>query len=116
MHNISYKSVIGEWIRNDDHLVHIANTEGEYKVNLVFYQAMISAPQSMFYLNTQNIRFWWKSVVIRGVYNQKGSGRGCGRGHGGHAKITRAAQKVEAENLILPDNSTSTEEEKSKGN
>ena len=77
---------------------------------------MISAPQSMFCLNTQNIRFWWKSVVIRDVYNKRGSGRGHGRGCGGHAKITRVAQKVEAENLILPDNSTSTEEEESKGN
>ena len=36
-HYISYKSVIGEWIRNDDHLVHIAQIEDEYKVNLVFY-------------------------------------------------------------------------------
>ena len=29
---------MGEWIRNDDHLVHIAHIEGEYKVNLVFYR------------------------------------------------------------------------------
>ena len=58
----------------------------------------------MFCLNTQNIRFWWKSVVIRGVYNKRGSGRGHGRGRGGHAKITCVAQEAEAENLILPDN------------
>ena len=47
---------MGQWIRNDDQLVYIAHIEGEYKVNLVFYQAMISAPQSMFYLNTHDIR------------------------------------------------------------
>ena len=107
---------MGEWIRNDDQLVHIAHIEGEYKVNLVFYRAMISAPQSMFYLNTQGIRDWQKSVVIRGVYNKRGSGRGCGRDRGGHGRRARAAQEVEAENLILPDGSTSNEEEESKGN
>ena len=77
---------------------------------------MISAPPCMFYLNTQDIRYWWKSVVIRGVYNKQGSGRGHGRGHGGHGRRARAAQEVEAENLILPDDSTSSEEEESKGN
>ena len=70
----------------------------------------------MFYLNTQDIRYWWKSVVIRGVYNKRGSGRGCGRGRGGHGRRACAAQEVEAENLILPDDSTSSEEEESKGN
>ena len=107
--------MIGEWIRNDDHLVHIAHIEGEYKVNLVFYRAMVSAPPPMFYLNTQCIRYWWKSVVIRGVYNKRGSGRGHGRGCGGHGTRAHAAQAVEAENLILPDDSTSSEEEESKG-
>ena len=109
---------MGEWIRNDDHLVHIAHIEGEYKVNLVFYQAMISAPQCMFmfYLNTQEIRYWRKSVVIRGVYNQQNSGRGRGRSRGGRGRRAGAAQEVEAENLILPDDSTSSEEEESKGN
>ena len=107
--------MIGEWIRNDDHLVHIAQIEGEYKVNLVFYQAMVSAPPSMFYLNTQCIRHWRKSVVIRGIYNKQGSGRSCGRGRGGHGTRARAAQDVEAENLILSDDLTSSEEEESKG-
>ena len=115
LHYISYKSVIGEWIRNDDHLVHIAQIEGEYKVNLVFYQAMVSAPAPMFYLNIQCIRYWWKSVVIRGVYNKRGSGRGRGRGHGGRGTTARAVKDVEPENLILPDDSTSSEEEESKG-
>ena len=108
---------MGEWIRNDNHHDdHIAQIEGEYKVNLVFYRAMISAPQPMFYLNTQRIRYWRKSVVIRGVYNQRGSGRGHGRGHGGRGTRARAAQEVEVENLILPDDSTSSGEEESKGN
>ena len=107
--------MIGEWIRNDDHLVHISQIEGEYKVNLVFYRAMVSAPPAMFYLNTQCIRYWRKSVVIRGVYNKRGSGRGHGRGHGGHWTTARAVKDVEPENLILPDESTSSEEEESKG-
>ena len=107
---------MGEWIRNDDHLVHIAQIEREYKVNLVFYPAIISAPEPMFYLNIRCIRYWQKSVVIRGVYNQQGSGRVRGRGCGGHGTRARAAQEVEAENLILPDDSTSSEEEESKGN
>ena len=76
---------------------------------------MVSAPQPMFFLNTQCIRYWQKSVVIRGVYNKRGSGKGCGRGRGGHGTRARAAQDVEAENLILPDDSTSSEEEESKG-
>ena len=104
--------MIREWIRNDDHLVHIAQIEGEYKVNLVFYRAMVSAPPAMFYLNTQCIRYWQKSVVIRGVYNKRGSGRGHGRGRGTTA---HAVKDVELENLILPDESTSSEEEESKG-
>ena len=70
----------------------------------------------MFHVNTREIIYWQKSVVIRGVYNQRGSGRGHGRGHGGHGRTGRAAQEVEAENLILPDDSTSSEEEESKGN
>ena len=107
--------MIGQWIRNDDHLVHIAQIEGEYKVNLVFYQAIVSAPAPMFYLNTQCIRYWRKSVVIRGVYNKRGSGRGRGRGRGVHATTAHAVKDVELENLILPDDSTSSEEEESKG-
>ena len=75
----------------------------------------MSAPQPMFFLNTQCIRYWRKSVVIRGVYNKQSSGRGCGRGRGGHGTGACAAQDVEAENLILPDDSTSSEEEESKG-
>ena len=35
-HYISYKSLMGEWIRNDDQLAHTAQIEGEYKVNLIF--------------------------------------------------------------------------------
>ena len=75
----------------------------------------MSAPLPMFYLNTQCIRYWQKSVVIRGVYNKRGSGRSHGTGHGGCGTRARAAQDVEVENLILPDDSTSSEEEESKG-
>ena len=73
---------------------------------------MVSAPPAMFYLNTQCIRYWQKSVVIRGVYNKRGSGRGNGRGRGTTA---HAVKDVEPKNLILPDESTSSEEEESKG-
>ena len=76
---------------------------------------MVSAPAPLFYLNTQCIRYWQKSVVIRGVYNKRGSGRGCGRGRGGRGTTARAVKDVELENLILPDDSTSSEEEESKG-
>ena len=107
--------MIGEWIRNDDHLVHIAQIEGKYNVNLVLYRAMVSAPAPMFYLNTQCIIYWCKSVVIRGVYNKRGSGRGCGRGCGGRGTTAHAVKDIEPENLILPDNSTSSEEEESTG-
>ena len=76
---------------------------------------MVSAPPAMFYLNTQCIRYWRKSVVIRAVYNKQGSGRGRGRGHGGRGTRAHAVKDVEPENLILPDESTSSEEEESKG-
>ena len=76
---------------------------------------MVSAPPAMFYLNTQCIRYWWKSVVIRGVYNKQGSGRGHGRGPGGCGTTARAVKDVEPENLILSYDSTSSEEEESKG-
>ena len=75
----------------------------------------MSAPAPMFYLNTQCIRYWQKSAVIRGVYNKRGSGRGHGRGRGVCGRRARAVKDVEPENLILPDDSTSTEEEESKG-
>ena len=84
-------------------------------MNLVFYKAMVSAPEPMFYLNTRCIRYWQKSVVIRGVYNEQGSGRSRRRGHGGRGTTACAVKDVELENLILPDDSTSSEEEESKG-
>ena len=84
-------------------------------MNLVFYRAMVSAPPAMLYLNIQCIRYWQKSVVIRGVYNKRGSGRGHGRGCGGCGTTARAVKDVEPENLILPDDSMSSEEEESKG-
>ena len=37
-HYISYKSVMGQWIRNDDGLCHTADIAGTYKVNMVFLQ------------------------------------------------------------------------------
>ena len=49
-HYILYKSLMGEWVWNDDNLAHIAHVDGEYKVNMIFYRAMINAPQAMFYV------------------------------------------------------------------
>ena len=40
---------------------------------------------------------------------------GHGRGCGGRATTARAVKDVELETLILPDDSTSSEEEESKG-
>ena len=42
-HYISYKSIMGQRIRNDDALCHTADISGPYKVNMVFYRAMTLA-------------------------------------------------------------------------
>ena len=44
---------MGEWLRNDDNLSHIAHVDGEYKVNMIFYRAMINAPEAVFYVGNQ---------------------------------------------------------------
>ena len=60
---------MGEWLRNDNNLAHIAHVDGEYKVNMIFYRAMINATEAVFYVETSGLTEWRKSVVIRGVYN-----------------------------------------------
>ena len=114
-HYISYKSLMGEWVRNDDNLAHIAHVDGEYKVNMIFYRAMINAPEAVFYVETSGLTEWRKSIVIRGVYNECG----CGgrRGHGrGRASTARATKVNKTEETYLPDDSSSSESETNAGN
>ena len=106
---------MGEWLRNDDNLAHIAHVDGEYKVNMIFYRAMINAPEAVFYVETSGLTEWRKSVVIRGVYNQRGrGGRHC-RGRG-RASTARATKVNETEETYLPDDSSSSESETNAGN
>ena len=106
---------MGEWVRNDDNLAHIAHVDGEYKVNMIFYRAMTNAPEAVFYVETSGLTEWRKSVVIRGVYNECGHGgrRGCGRGK---ASTVRAPKVNESEETYLPDDSSSSESETNAGN
>ena len=106
---------MGEWLRNDDNLAHIAHVDGEYKVNMIFYRAMINAPEAVFYVETSGLTEWRKSVVIRGVYNQRGhGGRRC-RGRG-RASTACATKVNETEETYLPDDSSSSESETNSGN
>ena len=113
-HYIGYRCIIGEWIRNDDALCHTTIIDGEYKVSLVFYQAMCSSSANIF-LDTKNILMWRKPVIIRGVYKggSGGRGRGCGRG----SRAMKAVESAPQEDTIMPDDSTSSssEDEQSKG-
>ena len=93
---MSYKSLMGQWVRNDDNLAHIAHVDGEYKVNMIFYQAIINAPEAMFYVETSGLTEWRKSLVIRGVYNECGRGGRCGHGRG-RARTARATKVNETE-------------------
>ena len=114
-HYISYKSLMGEWVWNDDNLAHIAHVDGEYKVNMIFYRAMTNAPEAVFYVETSGLTEWRKSVVIRGVYNECGRGgrRGCGRGRASTAFATKVN---ESEEMYLPDDPSSSESETNAGN
>ena len=113
-HYISYKSLMGEWVRNDDNLAHIAQIDGEYKLNMIFYRAMINAPEAMFYVDTTGLRPWTKSIVIRGVYrgNRWGGGRGRGRGRGRKSANTNQDETAEK---YLPDDSSSSDSKETTG-
>ena len=101
-HYISYKSVMGQWIRNDDSLCHTAEVAGSYKVNLVFYRAMTLASPCDWIIDTDSMLFWKKAVVIQGVYTPKNKSKR------GRRTNSRGTKPVEEENLILPDNSSSS--------
>ena len=106
---------MGQWVRNDDNLAHIAHVDGEYKVNMIFNRAMINAPEAMFYVETSGVTEWRKSVVIRGVYNECGRSGRHGRGWG-RARTACATKVNENEETYLPDDSSSSESETNAGN
>ena len=106
---------MGEWLRNDDNLAHIAHVDGEYKANMIFYRAMTNAPAAVFYVETSGLTEWRKSVVIRGVYNQCGHGGRRGRGRG-RASTARASKVTQTQETYLPDDSSSSESETNQGN
>ena len=106
---------MGQWVRNDDNLAHTAHVDGEYKVNMIFYRAMINAPEAVFYVETSGLTEWRKSVVIRGVYNQCGCGGTHGRGQG-RARTAGATKANETEETYLPADSSSSESETNAGN
>ena len=106
---------MGEWVRNDDNLAHIAHVDGEYKVNMIFYRAMTNVPEAVFYVETSGLTEWRKSVVIRGVYNECGRGGRHGRGRG-RASTAHATKVNESEETYLPDDSSSSESETNSGN
>ena len=112
-HDIGYRSILGEWICNDDAMVHTTSLQGKYKVNLAFYRAMHSAPLPIF-LDTSTMTVWHKSVVIRGVYRGRGR-RSHGQGRGrGRAKPTSNVNNKQA-NILPDDSSSSSDEENAKG-
>ena len=81
---------------------------------MIFYRAMINAPQAMFYVDTTGLRPWKKSIVIRGVYrgNRRGGVRGHGRGWGRKSANTNQDETAEK---YLPDDSSSSESEQHTG-
>ena len=81
---------------------------------MIFYRAMINAPEAVFYVETSGLTEWRKSIVIRGVYNQCGrGGRHC---HGrGRASTVPATKVNETEETYLPDDSSSSESETNAG-
>ena len=95
---------MGQWIWNDDSLCHLADVAGSYKVNIVFYTAMTLASQCHWIIDTEGMPFWKKTVVIRGVYNPKNPSKR------GRSTSTHVKKPVEEENLILPDDSSSSPE------
>ena len=68
---------------------------------------MINAPEAMFHVETSGLTEWRKSVVIRGVYNQRGHGGTRGHGHG-RARTVCATKANETEETYLPADSSSS--------
>ena len=103
-HYISYKSVMGQWIRNDDSLCHTADIVGTYKVNMVFYRAMTLATPCHWMIDTEGMLFWKKTAVICRIYTPKKTS------NRGRRTSTRGKKAVEEKNLISPDDSSSSSE------
>ena len=85
-HYIAYRYVAHRWYQNDDHRCHIANVDGDYKINMAFYKHISTATHDNFTIEDERILNWKKSVVIRPVYKSppcpRGHRRGCGCGRG----------------------------------
>ena len=91
-HYIGYRKIRMQWIRNDDDKCHLTQVEGSYKMNMAFYKRVANQVDDEFDIDDEGIRYWKKSVVIRGVYHPPPSG-GRGRGRG---RITRSTSKAAA--------------------
>ena len=100
-HYISYKSIMGQWIRNDDVLCHTVELSGSYKV---FYRLMILAIPCHWILDTEGLPFWRKTVVICSIYTPKNPP------NKGRCPITCSKKAEEEKELILPDDSNSSSE------
>ena len=92
-HHISYKSIMGQWIRDNDALCHTADTSGTYKATLCNW-----------IIDTEGIPFWKKSVVIRSIYRLKNPSNRA------RCPTTHGKKVQEEQELILPDDSTSSSE------
>ena len=63
-HYIGYRCIIGQWIHNDDALIHLTDVKGEYKVNIAIYRGLQCSPLDRFFINDCNIPYWLKMKVI----------------------------------------------------
>ena len=108
-HYIAYRYVAHHWYWNDDHRCHIANIDGEYKINMAFYKCISTATHDDFTIEDKGILNWKKSVVIRPVYKSpphpRGHGRGRGRGRGAKSPL----KSTEKENDDAAENDEATE-------
>ena len=116
-HYIGYRYINFTWIRNDDERCHTTNVDGQYKVNMAFYKSLSSNVVSDFILDVEGILHWKKAVVIRGVFKLRERGR---RGHRGanksavSATTTEDSALLDAENLYIFGDTTSSEDEDEK--
>ena len=105
-HYIGYRCVMGQWIQNDDALIHLGDGKGVYKVNIAIYRGLQCSPVDNFFINYRNIPYWSKPKIIWGIYKERGHG-GAGR------KVSqwgRGYSKVNNAQTYLPDSSSSNDD------
>ena len=106
---IAYRYVAHHWYWNDNHRCHIANVDGEYKINMAFYKHISTATHDNFTIEDEGILNWKKSVVIRPVYKSpprpRGHRRGCGHGRGAKSPL----KSTEKENDDAAENDEATQ-------